>query len=111
MSMLEIEKVRDGAIIAEINEALKKVAMNIHDGGTSATAVREVNIKLAIKPALDRSSATMTAKVTEKLCPSNPTTVPLLVGASTKEGSHLREIAGDQPALFQGMPEKVNAAR
>ena len=35
----------------------------------------------------------------------------LLVGASAKEGSHLREIVGDQPALFQGMPEKVNAAR
>jgi hypothetical protein len=51
---------------------MERVLKNIADPNTKADSVREVNLKIRIKPSKDRSGAATLVQVTSKLAPADP---------------------------------------
>ena len=68
-----------GAVIERANLELEKVLENIQDPNTSAKAIREVNVKIKIKPSDDRSVGAVTIQAVSKLAPTELGPTPPLI--------------------------------
>lgn len=69
---LSLATVAGGAAVELFDRELRLVLDNIQDPNTDAESVREVNLKLQIKPTKDRESAAVLLKVTGKSSGTKP---------------------------------------
>ena len=69
MEKVTIETISNGAAIERLNLELKTVLENIMDNNTSPTFVREINLKVKIKPSDDRGAGAVSIQATSKLAP------------------------------------------
>lgn len=69
---LKLNTLNSGAVEELFDEELKKVLSNIHDVNIEADAVREIVIKVKIKPSKDRRSAVTSVQSYSKLAPCVP---------------------------------------
>ena len=67
---ISLETLKGGAVIQLFNEELAKVMENIMDPNTEAEAVREVTLKVKIKPDRDRATGSVQIIPTAKLAPA-----------------------------------------
>jgi len=80
--MLKLEDIGMGALAELFEEELAKVVQNIHDLRTKPDAVREINIKLKLKPDKNnRGLAQLETIVNSKLAPV-PHTTQVLSGVT-----------------------------
>lgn len=75
-----------GAAIELFNEELQKVLDNIVDENTKPTAVREVALKVKIKPAEDRDYGDVHISCTSKLAPIAPYPTNFFIGKERGKG-------------------------
>ena len=68
--MVSLENLAEGAIEEKFAAEMERVSANIADENTNPTAIREIIVKIKIKPTDDRSSWLMQSQVTSKLAPS-----------------------------------------
>lgn len=86
MSYLEVKlaTIADGKAIAQFDFELKRALENCLDIATPATGVREVTLKVKIKPNEDRQRAEVTYQATAKLCPDAAGTDLVIFGQKGK---------------------------
>ena len=89
--MMNIKDIGSGAIEALFQEELEKVIRNVHDLRTKADTLREINIKLKIKPdKTNRNLASLETIVTSKLAPV-PHTTQILSGVNDNGRVEVKE--------------------
>lgn len=71
MSYLELElaTIDDGKAVAQFNFELQRAIDNCKDVATEATTVREVILKVKIKPNAERTKGDISYQAKSKLCP------------------------------------------
>jgi len=89
---LNLMNIGNGCLPALFDRELKKVVRNIADPNVSASAAREITIKVKIKPALDLSNATLDISVSSKLADfkGHPATMYL-----ARQGTSMRALHHD----------------
>ena len=107
---LTLENIGYGAIAENFEDELKKVVANILDVNTNANTVREVNLKLKIKPNIeDREVCEMEVILTNKLAPVRALSSSLRVGMNTATGEiNAIETMPTQGELF---PQQTKVSR
>jgi hypothetical protein len=95
---LSIATLLGGAVIERINDELAKLSMNVVDPNTQATAKREVNVKICVKPEKDRSMGAVEIAVTSKLAPADKMGTRLFISL-TKAGPVMTEYNPNQLQL------------
>src|SRR6185437_2709628 len=70
--VLSIDNMANGAVYEMLGEALKRMAANISDPNTEATARRGISIKIVALPYKDRSGAEYSIAVETKLAGIRP---------------------------------------
>ena len=81
-----LDELMDGGVRERFNDALKKVWANIFDPNTNPKNVREIQLKVKIKPNKRLDAADFNVEVTTKLAPPEPlqqTVMLQLVGDGT----------------------------
>lgn len=71
MDSVNILEVARGAIGEKLGYELAAVVKNINDPNTKADAVRELTIKVSLKPDSERRNISMSTQVKSKLVPTN----------------------------------------
>ena len=71
MKQVELATFQRGVVIDMFNEEFNKVLRNIADDNVNPDAVREITIKVSVKPDKTRRTATTKVDVTSKLAPLN----------------------------------------
>ena len=74
MRPVSLETLHNGVVIDMFNEELSKVLANIADENTKPDAVRQITLKVTIKPDKSRQGAATAVDVTSRLCPVQPST-------------------------------------
>lgn len=69
MKQVELATLQKGVVIDMFNEEFNKVLRNIADDNVKPDAVREITIKVSIKPDKTRRTAATKVDVTSKLAP------------------------------------------
>lgn len=101
---VSLETLAGGAVPERFDRELERVLKNIADPNTDAQAVREISVKVRIKPAADRESAVVRLDVASKVAPAKPVATPIHFGTDRTTGK-LVAIGYDprQPELpFEG---------
>ena len=70
LETLQLPTLAGGAANELFEDELAKVLENIVDPNTDAEAVRTINLRLKIKPAMDRDSASIAFEANSKLAPT-----------------------------------------
>ena len=93
---ISLDALADGAVLEAFNREMQKVAANVSDPNTSATAKRSVTIRMEYKPDDDRELVAGTFNVTSKLCDVNGGAFKAVVGYNpvTKTGEAYELRAG-----------------
>jgi len=100
---LKLETLGDGAVSEKFEQELKKVIKNICDPNTPAATIREVNLKIRIKPTLeDRGVGEMEYVVTSKLAPTKTVISRIHVGMNADGEVNAAEVV--QPTQGQLFP-------
>lgn len=100
--MAELEKVTldtlsAGAAVERLNLELDGILENILDPNTNPKALREINLKIKIKPTDDRSSAVVEIQATSKLAPVTEHITQIYIGTDQHGKAEASEIV--QPVL------------
>ena len=69
ISEFEFSKMAGGAVEESINMSIRKVLDNIQDKNTKATNLREITLKIKMKPGEDREDVSIVYETSEKLAP------------------------------------------
>ena len=69
---LKLETLNNGAVGELFTEEFGKVLANINDLNVEPEAIREITIKIKIKPSRDRLTATTAVSAVSKLSPNMP---------------------------------------
>ena len=64
-----LDQLMDGGVKERFNNALAKVWDNVYDPNTNPTAVREITMKVKIKPSERRDAASFSVDIMPKLAP------------------------------------------
>lgn len=78
-SQKSILQMARGAILERTDYEMYRILENILDANTSATAKRELTLKLTLKPDDDRQTITVSCTASSKLAPTNPVVTSLYV--------------------------------
>lgn len=105
---VNIGNVSDGALVEAFELKLREVLANIADPSTPATAKREINLRLILKPKEDRVQIDTQFTCTGKLAGMYPATSRLFVGKD-KEGN-LYALSDDPRQLNIFTPPKPKEA-
>lgn len=70
MEPINLSNIAEGAVEDLFGRELAKLVQNIDDVSTSATAAREITVKIKFKPSEDRASFEVEGQVTSKLAPA-----------------------------------------
>jgi hypothetical protein len=105
-TVVTLETVGGGAAGELFAREFEKVLANIQDPNTDAQAVREVNVKVRIKPGADRESSDTYVIVTSKLAGIKP--VKRTMYLATRNGKLVAtEFDPKQPGLFDAGGSEV----
>lgn len=110
LESISIENINDGAVSELFEEEWHKVIKNIADLNTKPDAVREITIKVKIKPDKTRRTAISTILVESKLPPLKPHE-SFVFFEKTQEGLTAYPDDPRQPTLEgieQGQEEAIN---
>jgi len=100
---------KDGAAVELFDFELQKVLDNIMDPNTKAEAVREVTLKIKIKPDKDRSFGPVEIQPSSKLAPQAPVMTQIFFGQD-RDGAVAHEYNPKQGDLFEERPPVELAA-
>jgi len=96
---LSLENIRGGAATEVFNRELQAVMDDIVDPNKVTDAVREVTLKLKIKPDEKGSIGAVQVSVGSKLAPRNPVNTAVVIGGRHGKGE-ARELVTSQHDLF-----------
>lgn len=107
--IVSLENLGSGAAVELFDDARQKVLANINDPNTKAQVVREITLKVKIKPISDqRDVATVEMQAIPKLAPVNPCQTSIAIGKTINGDVEAREWSNPQPDMFAGeSPAKV----
>lgn len=97
---VSFESLGQGAAIERADLELKRVLKNIQDPNTSPKAIREVNIKIKIKPSEDRGAGQVEIQATSKLAPVTEHVTQVYIGKDMLGEPEVSEIVETQQELF-----------
>lgn len=108
--MAEIKKVSfeslaNRAAIERADLELARVLANIQDVNTSSKVVREVNIKIKIKPSDDRGAGEVEIQATSKLAPVSEHVTQIYIGKDMFGAPEMSEIIEED--LFSQVGENI----
>ena len=86
MQHINLEQFAGGAFTAQINRELKKVAENIQDPNTDATAKRKITVVMEFKPNEARDFVTTGVQAKASLAPALGAVTAFNVGTDLKTG-------------------------
>lgn len=116
-SNINLETLAGGAFAEKINAALMKVAENIQDPNTDATAKRGITVNIKFTPNKTRQMVNTSISVTTKLAATEAIDTQILMGVNVKTGQiEIAEYDGQirgQQAFFEpslGEPEPPTEA-
>jgi len=98
MEKVTVDSISNGAAVERLNFELQTVLENILNANTSPIAIREINLKVKIKPSDDRSVASVTIQATSKLAPVIEHITQLYIGTDIHGTPEASEVI--QPTLF-----------
>lgn len=101
---LSLTNLLQGAVVERFDIVLQDVLDNVHDLNCDADAVREINVKIKIKPSLDRDLIAYAANVVPKLAPLSSVVGKAEVGKDVKGNGEAYEII---PFVQQELPQNV----
>jgi len=104
---VRVETISNGAAVERLNLELDSVLRNIADENTSSKTVREINLKIKIKPSEDRSFGEVSIQATSKLAPVTEQITQLYFGKDEHGDPEACEIV--QPVLFPEFDEKITS--
>ncbi len=90
-------------IMERVEDALAKVLANIADVNTKPDAVREIALKLKIKPTNDRGAAAVEVSCAPKLAAVSPFPVMLYLGKDRDGRLSAFERIPNQTSIFDGI--------
>ena len=96
----------DGAAIEKFNDELQKVLDNIIDPNTKADMVREIVLKVRLKPDENRNVAAISIVCGCKLAPDSEFITSCMIGKVGNTGL-AREMKTQQSLFVEGEDEKV----
>jgi hypothetical protein len=82
MRKISIATLADGAVIERADYQLQRALEDIQDPNTSAETVREVVIKLRLKPSVDRTDAIVSIQTSAKLAAMKPRDVQISLSSA-----------------------------
>ncbi|WP_147613046.1 hypothetical protein [Treponema pectinovorum] len=85
MKQVELATLQKGVVIDMFNEEFNKVLQNIADDNVKPDAVREICIKIQIKPDKTRQTAATKVDVTSKLAPVKSSDGMMFINISAEE--------------------------
>ena len=85
MKQVELATFQKGVVIDMFNEEFNKVLRNIADDNVKPDAVREITIKVSIKPDKTRRTAATKVDVTSKLAPVKPSDGMMFIDISPEQ--------------------------
>lgn len=97
MEKVTIDTIANGAAIERVNLELDRVLKNILDPNTSAKVLREINLKIKIKPTEDRGAGSVEIQATSKLAPVTEHVTQVYIGTDQHGQPEASEIV--QPVL------------
>ena len=101
---VRLDNIAGGAVAELFDEELRKILRNIGDVNTEAEAVREINIKIKIKPDEGRRLGAVAASVTSKVAPVKRVTTAFYLGRHKNEFVAV-ESNPQQRGLFENKPD------
>ena len=109
MQHINLEQFAGGAFTAQINRELKKVAENIQDPNTDATAKRKITVVMEFKPNEARDFVTTGVQAKATLAPALGTVTAFNVGTDLKTGEvQAAEIGKQLPGQMAMVLEDTN---
>lgn len=110
-SNINLETLAGGAFTEKLNEALMKVAENIQDPNTEATAKRGITVNIKLAPNKNRSMVNASISVSTKLAAAEAIDAQLVMGLNMKTGkteiAEYGDIYGNQ-MTFEDLKESEN---
>lgn len=86
MQHINMEEFANGAFAAQINRELKKVAENIQDPNTDATAKRRITVVIEFKPSESRDFGAVGVQAKSTLAPALGAVTAMNFGTNLKTG-------------------------
>ena len=109
MQHIKLEQFAGGAFTAQINRELKKVAENIQDPNTDATAKRKITVVMEFKPNEARDFVTTGVQAKATLAPALGAVTAFNVGTDLKTGEvQAAEIGKQLPGQMAMVLEDTN---
>ena len=109
MQHINLEQFAGGAFTAQINRELKKVAENIQDPNTDATAKRKITVVMEFKPNEARDFVTTGVQAKATLAPALGAVTAFNVGTDLKTGEvQAAEIGKQLPGQMAMVLEDTN---
>lgn len=99
MKPINLSSLQNGVVLDMFNEEFGKVMRNIADNNVKPDAVREITIKVSIKPDKTRQSATTRVDVSSKLAPVKSTDGMMFIGFDENNEPAAYEDNFNQPEL------------
>jgi hypothetical protein len=108
VSEFEFKKMAAGAVEESVNLSISKVLDNIADKNTKATALREITLKIKLKPGEDREDVTVVYEVSEKLAGRRSVESELTLDKDVKGNNVAMEHTMDIPFPYPVKDEDKN---
>lgn len=99
MKPVELSSLQQGVVLDMFNEEFDKVLRNIADDNVKPDAVREITIKVSIKPDKTRQTATTKVDVSSKLAPVKSSDGMMFIGFDENNKPAAYEDNFNQPEL------------
>jgi hypothetical protein len=80
VQVVGLATLKNGAAVELFDEEFRKVLENVADINTKPDAMREVTLKVKLKPSEDRALGAVEIIVTSKLAPFRPTSTTVYIG-------------------------------
>jgi hypothetical protein len=106
---LKLENLGKGAAIEKFEFALQAVLDNIMDPNTIATAKREINLRITVKPNAERDDAEIFVECDPKLAKLRPFKTRMFVGRGVNGKAEAHEVHANQADLFPKVKENVTS--
>lgn len=101
---LSLTNILKGAIVERFDIVLQEVLDNIYDKNCDAEAVREITVKVKIKPTPDRDLIGYAAQIIPKLAPLSSVIGKAVIDKDVKGNGEAHEI---MPFLQQELPQNT----
>lgn len=97
---VSVDKLAGGEIVPRLNEALQKLAENVLDPSTNATATRRITLTISVKPDEQRDMASVELGIAVKSAPPKPAKTKVFINQNRDGSVSLTERDQRQPDIF-----------